>query len=94
MIKFTVTWDDEVERPLIDAWIGGNSQTRSILTEIADWVDTALSRDPELKGRPREDLGARVIAVELQSTSANISVTYQVSLEDRMVRVILLTISV
>ena len=93
MTRYKVMWANDVEEPFINYWIKGNSQTRAVLTEIANWIDTALSQDPDLKGRLREDLGARVIAVKLTTTPAHISVTYEVIPEDRLVRVILLTIS-
>lgn len=92
MTRYKVMWSNDVEEPFINYWIKGNSQTRAVLTEIANWVDTTLSQDPEQKGRPREDLGARLIAVELATTPAHISVTYEVYPNDRLVRVILLMI--
>ena len=92
MTRYTVVWASDVEAPFIQYWVDGNSQTRTALTEIANWVDKNLSEDPGNKGRLRSDLGARVIAVELSSSSAHVSVTYEVDLDDRLVRVILLTI--
>jgi hypothetical protein len=51
MIRFTVTWDQDVEGPFIDAWVSGNSQMRGTLTEIANWVDTQLTEHPAAKGK-------------------------------------------
>lgn len=50
MTKYTVVWAEEVETPFIDSWVKGDSQMRATLTEIANWVDSNLSHDPQLKG--------------------------------------------
>ena len=47
MIRYTVVWDADVESKLLEAWLAGDSRSRSILTEIADWIDTQLATDPE-----------------------------------------------
>lgn len=91
MIRFTVIWDQGVEVPFIDAWVAGDSQMRATLTELANWLDKDLSIDPDQKGQLREDLGARIIAVELSTSPANVSVTYEVNHADRIVRIIRLT---
>ena len=53
----------------------GDSQTRAILTEIANWVDANLAEDPETKGSRVPIIGARIIAVPLSSRPARVSVT-------------------
>jgi hypothetical protein len=92
MARFTVVWDNDVEAPFISYWMAGDSETRTHLTEIANWVDANLSEDPDQKGRPHLGLGARIIAVPLSKSPARVSVTYEVSPEDRLVRVIRLTL--
>ena len=92
MVRYTVVWDLSVEAPFIEFWVAGDSQTRLQLTEIANWVDANLSEDPDKKGRLRLDLGARIIAVPLSKSSARVSATYEVWPEDRLVRVVRLTL--
>jgi hypothetical protein len=87
MTRYTVVWDTDVESALANAWIAGNSTTRSTLTAIAGWIDTSLSEDPDLKGHPLPEHSARSIAVPLSITPARVEVTYQVFPDDRLVRV-------
>jgi hypothetical protein len=91
-MRYTVVWDPDVESSFIGYWVAGDSQTRRNLTEIANWVDANLSEDPDNKGQTRLDLGARIVAVPLTTSSARVSVAYEVWPEDRTVRVIRLTL--
>ena len=92
MTRYTVVWDATVEATFTEYWIAGDSHARAMLSEIGNWVDSNLATDPANKGQPRPDLGARVIAVSLSSSSARVSATYEVWPEDKLVRVIRLTI--
>jgi hypothetical protein len=92
MTRFTVVWDRQVESQFINDWIDGDSQTRSILTAIANWIDATLAEDPELKGRAYAGSWARILVVPLGPPSIRITVAYDVIPEDRQVRVIRLTI--
>jgi hypothetical protein len=92
MTRYTVVWDADVESQFVSAWISGDTRTRSILTEIANSVDNSLSEDPDQKGQPRSDLGARILAVPIAGTTARVSVAYQVRPDDRQARVIRLLI--
>jgi hypothetical protein len=91
MTKYTVVWAEAVEIPFIDSWVKGDSQVRAVLSDIANWVDSNLSRDPELKGRQALDPGTRVVVVPLVSSAARVSVTYEIIPADRLVRVIRMT---
>jgi hypothetical protein len=88
MTRYTVVWDADVETPFMNAWIAGDSRTRAVLTEIADWVDKQLAENPDVQGRPCPELSARTLDVPLASSAARVSVTYQVLRDDRLVRVI------
>jgi hypothetical protein len=79
--QYTVLWDEELEA----TWIASDSLTRAILTDVANWVDSTLSVDPDLKGQEQE-APVRILAVPI--SAARVSVTYQVLPEDRQVRVI------
>ena len=92
MTRYTVVWDEDVEAPFISDWVAGDAGTRKILTDIANWVDTNLSEDPDQKGQPRPDLGARILVVPVSATSARVSVTYRVLPDDRQVRVVRMVI--
>ena len=91
MTRYTVVWDENVESPFMHAWFASNSATRAILREIADWVDTNLARDPELLGSDQPDERTRVVAVPLTGSTAEVSVTFEVREQDRIVRVVRLT---
>ena len=90
-MRFTVVWDNDVEASFIRNWVAASSQMRGTLTEVANWVDTNLSVDPESKGQLRPDLGARIVGVPLLSSRARVSVTYEVWAEDHLVHVIRIT---
>jgi hypothetical protein len=88
MIRYTVVWDTDVELAFMNSWIAGDSQLRSTLTEIANSVDRELAVSPDIKGRPRPELSARIVDVPLSDSSALVSATYHVLPDDRLVRVI------
>jgi hypothetical protein len=88
MTRYTVVWDPEVEAQFINAWIAGDSTIRAILTEIANWLDSQLAKDPESQGQLRSDLQARIIIVPLANSSGRVSATYQVLPDDRQVRIV------
>lgn len=90
MTRYTVIWDEDVEGPFIDAWAGGDSRVRAILTEAANWIDVHLAEDPEHQGKPVIDESARVVAVPVSEAAARISATYQCFPDERQVRVICL----
>jgi hypothetical protein len=94
MIRFTVVWDPDVQLAFTNAWLASDSKTRRILTDIANWMDTYLAENADVKGRPLPQLSARTIDVPLSSSRARVSVTYQVSPDDRQVRVIQLVFRV
>jgi hypothetical protein len=73
-------------------WLAGNAGTRRRLTEIANWIDANLADDPDQKGQLRADLGARIVPVSLADPSAHVAVTFEVSQQDRIVRIIRLTL--
>jgi hypothetical protein len=77
-------WDADLERDFIDTWIGSDSQVRALLTDVANWIDSAPSADPHLKGRGKLD-GMRVMALPISGVRA--SVAYEVFPDDRVVRV-------
>jgi hypothetical protein len=80
-------WDEDVEAPLARAWIAGNSQTRNALSYIANWIDSHLATDPDLKGQPFLRLEARQIEIPIPGSMASVTAIYHVLPEDRLVRV-------
>jgi hypothetical protein len=88
MSRYTVVWDVDVESHFLEAWVAGDSHARSILTEVANWIDRELATEPEQKGRPAPESGVRVLAVPVSVSSARVSATFVVSPEDRQVRVV------
>ena len=90
MTRYTVVWDDDVERTFFDAWFASDSETRAVLTDVANWIDTHLAENPEFKGDYDPGLAARIIDVPLH-TAANISATFKVLSDDMQVRVTRLT---
>jgi hypothetical protein len=85
--RFTVVWDADLQTAFTNAWIAGDSRTRSTLSAISNWLDAHLAEDPEKKGRPRSDSEARTVNLALTSSSAQIEATYQVFPDDRLVKV-------
>jgi hypothetical protein len=91
MTRYTVVWDSGVEVAFVEAWIEGDSQLRAALSEVANWADRNLKDSPELMGELDPDQ-ARFVAVPLSASHTRASVAYKVSSEDRIVRIIRLTI--
>jgi hypothetical protein len=92
MTRYTVIWDEDVETDFINYWMAGDTVTRMLLTEAANWIDCNLAENPETKGQLRPDLGARIIAVPLSVFTARVAATYEISPDDRLVRVIRLSL--
>jgi hypothetical protein len=92
MTRYTVIWDEEVESAFINYWSASDSITRMMLTEAANWIDSNLAENPEAKGQARPDLPARIIAVPLSMFTTRVAATYEVWPNDRLVRVLLLTV--
>jgi hypothetical protein len=88
MTRYTVVWDEQVESQFLRAWLRGDSNLRSILTGIANWVDEQLAVDPERKGLAVDEPDTRVLAVPISTSQAHVSVTFQILPEDRQVRVV------
>ncbi|RIK86976.1 MAG: hypothetical protein DCC67_02200 [Planctomycetota bacterium] len=61
---------------------------RSTLTGVANWIDQQLAVDPDQKGLPADEPGARVLAVPVSMSKARVSVTFHVMPQDRQVRVV------
>src|SRR5207244_1811288 len=87
MTRYTVVWDTDLQTVFTRTWTAGDSNMRSTLTAIADWVDTYLAKDPSLKGQAVPDQSARMIAVPFSVATVRVDVTFQVLPNDRPVRV-------
>lgn len=92
MTRFTVVWDIDVESKFINAWAAGDATTRAFLTEVANWVDSNLAAEPELRGTAWTEPNTYIAVVPTQFPTARVSVTYQISAEDRLVRIVRLLI--
>jgi hypothetical protein len=92
MTRYTVEWDPEVESQFINDWIEGDPQTRAILTAIANWIDKSLAEDAESKGRAYPGSSGRVLSVPVVLPPAGIFVAFEVSPDDRKVRVVRIVI--
>jgi hypothetical protein len=92
MIRYTVVWDSKLESQFTDLWVASDSATRTFLTEIANWVDSNLSEDPDLKGEYRADLAVRILAIPVSVPTVRVFLTYKESVPDRLVRVVRITI--
>lgn len=88
MIRYTVVWDSVVESRFLDHWLRGDSETRSILSAAANWIDKTLTVDADIQGRPLKDLRARVLSVPVAPPPIRISVVFSVSTEDRQARIL------
>jgi len=86
MMRYTVVWDPDVQNALLNAWVAGESMMRWTLTAIADWIDSHLAEDADLKGQPGGEPSSRTIDVPLSITSARVEATYRVFPDDRLVR--------
>lgn len=87
MTRYTVVWDAELQTAVTYWWLAGDSNMRSVLTAIADWVDTYLAVDADLKGQAMPEEAARTIAVPISVATARVDVTFEVLPNDRLVRV-------
>ena len=85
MTRYTVIWDPDLEAHLIAAWVNSDSETRALLTEIANWVDVNLAFDPHSKGQADPE-SLRTLSVPI--SGARVSVTFLVLPEERQVRVV------
>jgi hypothetical protein len=65
MTRYTVVWDEQVESQFLRAWLRGDSHLRSILTDIANWIDRELAVDPEQKGLAVDEPDTRVLRSRL-----------------------------
>ena len=84
MTRYTVLWDTVLEQHFVDAWVNSDSDTRSVLTDVANWIDLQLSVDPDVKGREdARQADLRIFAVP--NAAAQISIAYRVYPEDRKV---------
>ncbi|MCC7473887.1 MAG: hypothetical protein IT425_00705 [Pirellulales bacterium] len=90
MKRYTVTWDKDVEESFIENWMTAAPEVRKHLTEMADWVDENLAVAPNKLGHLRLDQVSRIAVVPISSEVAWASVTYRVSEEDCVVRVVCL----
>jgi hypothetical protein len=43
MIRYAVIWDDQLLLQFQEYWLAGDSRTRCILTEVANWADRELA---------------------------------------------------
>ena len=89
MTRYTVVWDQEFERDLINTWAEADSETRAVLTFVADWADENLATDPEKLGQREPEPDLRSVAVP--HPNIRVAVIYQVLPADRQVRVVRMT---
>jgi hypothetical protein len=85
MAHYTVIWDPVLESNYTDMWTRSGSETRAILTSVANWVDDELAVDPDTKGEIRLEIEGCVLAVPI--SGARVSVVYKVVPADRIVYV-------
>lgn len=89
MTRYTVVWDKDFEADLIDTWAAADSETRALLTSVADWADEHLVNDPDKQGQTEPEPGLRSVVVP--HPQARIAVIYQVLPDDRQVRLLRMT---
>lgn len=87
MNRYTVLWDTVLEQHFTDAWVRSDSDTRDILTEVANRIDSQLSIDPERKGR-RDAQGDDLRILAVPTSDAQTSVVFRVYPEDRQVLIV------
>lgn len=87
MNRYTVLWDTVLEQHFTDAWVRSDSDTRNILTEVANWIDSQLSTDPDKKGRV-DAQGHDLRILPVPTSDAQVSVVYRVYPEDRRVLIV------
>ena len=78
-MTFTVVWSAAAERELTELWLA--AEDRSPVADAAYEIDQRLRVNPEQKGESR-DFGQRIILL------APLGVTFEVLLDDRLVRVL------
>lgn len=77
-MKWTVVWLPEVQDDLAALWMAASDP--QAVTDAADWIDQALSRNPERLG---------IIAPDCRFVErAPLSVAFEVIPDDRLVRVL------
>ena len=88
-MRFTVTWDDEVQTELVERWLSSSPGERSHLSWCANHVDAALRENAHQKGavlKGSEPL--RFYSAPVLPGRPPIGVVYQVFLDDRLVKVL------
>lgn len=78
-MRYTVVWTRIAEEDLALLWT--SARNRSAITEAANRIDRMLAQNPNNCGESREQ-GRRIVLV------APLAVTFRVSDDDRMVRVL------
>lgn len=87
-MKLSVVWDQEVEARFILLWTDSTSDVRTVLTRVANRVDSMLGTDADLKGQLQADTTR---ALGLNEDQFQVTVFYEVRVDDRLVRVLRLT---
>lgn len=82
-MRFTVTWSEDGEADLAQAWLDANSALRpdTNTNTAADVCDRTLARDAHLVGESRER-GRRVVFIW------PLVIHYEVIMDDRLARVL------
>jgi plasmid stabilization system protein ParE len=78
-MNYTVVWKPEAERRLAEIW--NQATDRNAVARATHVIDTILGSDPEAAGESREE-GFRVLF------QRPLGVMFEVSPDDRMVRVV------
>ena len=90
MNRFSVFWDEQIQTDYLDAWVKADSESRVVLTELANLVDESLSDSPALKGKPAPEEGVLLVTFVVGLAAA--TVFYRVHAADRVVRIIRMVI--
>jgi hypothetical protein len=90
MNRFTVIWDENIQTDFIDAWVKSDSETRTVLSDLANLIDESLSVSPDLKGKPAPEEGVLLVTFVIGLAAA--TVFYRLHPEDRAVRIIRMVI--
>ena len=88
-MRFTVTWEDEAHDDLLARWLSLSLDDRNHLSRCVNHIDAALRMNAHQNGavlKGSEPL--RFYAAPVIPGHASIGVVYQVSLDDRLVRVL------
>jgi hypothetical protein len=92
MPRYTVEWNPDLETAFTELWLSSHSQVRHLLTRIAFTIDAELSAHPERTGRPvPSEPGLRVWI--LSDFEKLIQVSFRVREEDRVVRVVSISVA-